>query len=172
MEVRSVEAIVKALNDARVKYLIVGDLAVNAHGYERFTKDVDVVIGLEPENIVKGLRVLLNLDYRMSIPVTPEAFADSATRETWRREKNMVVLKLWSDVHRRTPIDIFVYEPFDFAREFASARWEEVMGTIKAPVVGYESLMAMKRAAGRPQDLADIEALEEVRKLRDNKTND
>lgn len=45
MEVRSVEAIVRALNDASVQYLIVGGLAVNAHGYERFTKDVDLVIG-------------------------------------------------------------------------------------------------------------------------------
>jgi hypothetical protein len=41
MEVRSIEAIVKALNAAKVKYLIVGGLAVNAHGYERFTNDVD-----------------------------------------------------------------------------------------------------------------------------------
>ena len=84
----------------------------------------------------------------------------------------MVVLKLWSDAHRRTPIDVFVYEPFDFGREFASAKWEEILGSIKAPVVGYEALLAMKRAAGRPQDVADIAALEEVQKLRDNKAND
>ena len=38
MQVRSVEAIVKALNRARVKYLIVGGLAVVAHGYEWFTR--------------------------------------------------------------------------------------------------------------------------------------
>ena len=56
MEVRSVEAIVKALNDAKVQYLIVGGLAVNAHGYERFTNDVDLVIGLERDNISRGLR--------------------------------------------------------------------------------------------------------------------
>ena len=31
----------------------------------------------------------------------------------------MVVLQLWSDLHRRTPIDVFVYEPFDFKKEFA-----------------------------------------------------
>ena len=35
MEVRSIETIVKSLNDAGVKYLIVGDVAVIAHGYER-----------------------------------------------------------------------------------------------------------------------------------------
>lgn len=48
MEVRSVEAIVRALNTADVQYLIVDELEVNAHGYERLTRDVDLVIGLEP----------------------------------------------------------------------------------------------------------------------------
>jgi len=38
----------------------------------------------------------------------------------------MITLKLWSDQHRRTPIDIFVYEPFDFAKEFATAMTVEV----------------------------------------------
>jgi hypothetical protein len=75
MELRSVEAIVRALNTAKVKYLIVGGLAVNAHGYERLTRDVDVVIGLEPENIIRGLHALLQLGYHMSIPVTPEQVA-------------------------------------------------------------------------------------------------
>lgn len=41
MEVRSIEAIVKALNDAEVRYLIVGGLAVSAHGFMRATRDVD-----------------------------------------------------------------------------------------------------------------------------------
>ncbi len=61
MEARSVEAIVHALNDAKVQYLIVGGLAVNAHGYERFTKDIDLVIGLEAENITRGLQTLLRI---------------------------------------------------------------------------------------------------------------
>ena len=39
MEVRSIEAIIAALDSAKVEYLIVGGLAVNAHGYERLTRD-------------------------------------------------------------------------------------------------------------------------------------
>ena len=121
MEVRSIETIVKALNDAKVKYLIVGGLAVNAHGFVRLTRDVDLVLGLEPANAARGLAALLQAGWRLAIPEKPEAFADAATRERWRVEKNMIVLKLWSDEHRRTPIDIFIYEPFDFAAEFAQA---------------------------------------------------
>ena len=54
MEVRSIETIVRALNGAGVQYLIVGGLAVSAHGYERLTVDVDLVVGLEPENITRA----------------------------------------------------------------------------------------------------------------------
>lgn len=162
MEVRSVEAIVRALNEARVQYLIVGGLAVNAHGYERLTKDVDLVIGLEPDNIIRGLRSLLAIGYHLSIPVTPEEFAQAERRDEWRREKDMIVLKLWSDQHRRTPIDVFVYEPFAFAQEFASAKSETVFAGVTAPVVSYETLLQMKAVAGRPRDLLDIDALRKL----------
>ena len=162
MEVRSVETIVKVLNAAKVQYLIVGGLAVSAHGYERLTVDVDLVIGLQPNNITLALHTLQAAGWRMSVPVTPEAFADPKLRESWRKEKNMIVLKLWSDRHSRTPIDVFVYEPFDFAREYARAQWESVAGRTKAPIVAYKTLLAMKRRAGREKDLLDIKALKKL----------
>lgn len=162
MEVRSIEAILRALNEAGAKYLIVDGLAVNAHGYERLTRDVDLVIGLEPDNIIRGLRALISIGYEFSIPVTPEEFADVSQREIWRKEKNMIVLKLWSDTHRRTPVDVFVYEPFDFARELAAARYEPVFGNLQAPIVTYETLLAMKKTAGRERDLLDIAALRKL----------
>jgi hypothetical protein len=168
MEVRSVEAIVRALNDAAVRYIVVGGLAVNAHGYERLTRDVDIVIGLEHDNILMGVRALLSIGYSPSIPVSAEEFANSANREMWRREKNMLVLKLWSDIHRRTPVDVFVYEPFDFEAEYVLAERMEIASGLSAPFATWESLLAMKRSAGRPQDLADIAALEEIRRIRED----
>ena len=172
MEIQSVETIVKVLNDNVVQYLIVGGLAVNAHGYQRLTDDVDLVIGLAPENITRGLHELQSIGYLMAIPVTPEAFANAELREHWRAEKGMLVLKMWSDLHRRTVIDVFVYEPFDFVREFALASKREVLPGVSAPVVRLDTLLQMKRTAGRPQDLADIASLEELRQLSDNQGND
>jgi len=162
MEVRSVEAIVRALNDAKVKYVIVGGLAVNAHGYERLTRDIDLVIGLEPENIIRALKALLGIGYQMSIPVTPEQVADESNRESWRREKNMIVLKLWSDVHRRTPVDVFVYEPFDLNAEYARAKWQSLTADLRAPVLAYEARLQMKTEAGRERDLLDVESLRKL----------
>ena len=162
MEVRSIETIVKALNTAKVEYLIVGGLAVGAHGYDRLTADVDLVIGLQPKNITRGLHALLAAGWKLSIPVTVEDFADPKLRESWRKEKDMIVLKLWSDVHRRTPVDVFVYEPFDFKKELARAKWERVAGKTRAPIICYKTLLAMKKTAGRDKDLLDIKALKKL----------
>src|SRR3972149_3791038 len=55
MKLASFDALVSALQQAGVRYLIAGGLAVNAHGYLRFTKDVDVVVQLVPDNIARAL---------------------------------------------------------------------------------------------------------------------
>ena len=95
-----------------------------------------------------------------SIVVALNTARDARTRERWREEKQMIVLKLWSDEHRRTPIDVFVYEPFPFEAELARATLQELEPGILAPVVALDTLLAMKRAAGRPQDLIDIQELQ------------
>jgi hypothetical protein len=46
MKLSSFEAIVQALNGAQVRFIVVGGLAVNAHGYIRVTNDVGIVIRL------------------------------------------------------------------------------------------------------------------------------
>ena len=99
----------------------------------------------------------------MAIPVTAEEFADLKTREQWRDEKNMIVLKLWSDVHRRTPIDIFIYEPFTFLEETHRLSRMELAPGISAPIVSLDTLLEMKKTANRPQDQIDIEELQRAR---------
>jgi hypothetical protein len=165
MELRSIEAVVGVLNAAEVRYLIVGGLAVNAHGYLRSTRNLDLVIQLEPANLRRGLECLFEIGYRLAIPVSVEDFADAAKRETWRVEKGMIVLKLWSDDHRRTPVDVFVYEPFDFSEEFEKACLSELQPGIFARIVSLEALIEMKLVAGRPHDLLDIEELRRVERL-------
>ena len=165
MELRSVEAIVGALNAAGVRYLIVGGFAVNAHGYLRATRDLDLVIQLNPGNLRSGLECLFAVGYRLAIPVSVEDFVNPVNRETWRADKGMIVLKLWSDDHRRTPIDVFVYEPFDFEREFERSFLDELAPGLFARLVSREALILMKLEAGRAQDLVDIEELRRVERL-------
>lgn len=166
MKVESISEIVMALNNAKVRYLIVGGLAVVAHDYVRYTADLDLVVALEHSNISGALNVLGYLGYRPRVPVNPMDFADPAKRETWIREKGMVVFQMVSERHQRTPIDLFVTEPFDFTAEWERAIWKPVMGSEKAPVLHIDQLIAMKRAAGRPKDLLDVDFLEKISTLK------
>ena len=159
MTLASFEAVIRALNHAGVRYLVAGGLAVNAHGYLRFTKDVDVVIHLRPGNIKRAFAALAGLGYKPLAPVTAKQFADRATREGWIRDKGMQVLQLWSDSHRETSIDVFAYEPFPFDEEYTKALIKPLYGSIEVRFVSIPTLIKMKEAAGREQDKVDIEHL-------------
>jgi len=159
MKLLSFEAITNILNEADVRYIVAGGLAVNAHGYLRFTKDVDFVIQLVPENISRTFAALKTLGYKPNIPITAEQFSDNEQRESWIQDKGMQVLPFWSDQHRETSIDVFVSEPFDFETEYENSLVKP-LGTANVHFVSIPTLISMKAIANRPQDLLDIEQLE------------
>ena len=159
MRLSSFEAIARALDAGSVRYLVAGGLAVNAHGYLRFTKDLYLVVQLVPDNVMRAFAALEGLGYRPVVPVTAGQFADSGTREGWIRDKGMQVLQFWSDAHRETPVDMFVSEPFEFEQEYRNALVKPLYGTIPVRFVSVPALIRMKREAGRAQDLVDIEEL-------------
>ena len=159
MKLAAFEAIVTALRDARVRYLVAGGLAVNAHGYLRLTYDVDLVIQLDADNIRTAFGALASLGYRPSIPVTAERFADEAQRARWIRDKGMQVLNFASDRHRPVTVDVFVTEPFDFDSEYEAAMQGKLAPGLTVRFVSISTLIAMKQLANRPRDLDDIEHL-------------
>jgi len=159
MKLASFEALVRALQAAGVRYLVAGGLAVNAHGYVRFTKDVDLVVQLVPDNIGSTFAALGALGYRPTVPITATQFADATLRESWGRDKGMQVLQFWSDAHRETPIDIFVSEPFPFDEEYQRALVKPLHATTEVRFVSIPTLIRMKELAGRAQDHIDIEHL-------------
>lgn len=158
MKLASFEALVAAFENAGVRYLVAGGLAVNAYGYLRFTKDVVFVVQLIPENIERAFAALGKLGYRPMVPITAEQFADAGQREGWIRDKGMQVLQFWSDAHRETPVDMFVREPFVFDEEYQRALVKP-LGSIAVRFVSIAALIRMKEEAGRPQDRIDIDYL-------------
>ena len=159
----SVEAIVRALNDARVRYLIAGGLAVVAHGYVRFTADVDLVLGMDTPNLGAAIAALQGLGYRPRAPVLFEDFTDPSKRSEWMKDKALMVFSVHSDEHPATEIDLFIDPPFDFEPARARSQRASVAPGVEAFFVGYDDLIAMKRKAGRPQDLEDIARLESLK---------
>jgi hypothetical protein len=168
VKLSSVEAIARALNEAGVPFIVVGGLAVVAHGYGRQTQDLDVVVRLEDSSIHAAFRALASLGYRPRVPVTPDAFVDARQRSRWIIEKGMTVLSFNSDQHRETPVDVFVTEPFDFQSEYDSAMLDEVAPGVPMRIVQLKTLLHLKQQAGRPQDMADVA---ELRLLHGDNTN-
>jgi hypothetical protein len=158
MRTKDVEAVLRALNDAEVRYLVVGGLAVIAHGYVRATVDIDIVLNLERENTLRAMKALEKIGYAPTVPVKAEEFADEKKRQSWIQDKHMIVFQMRHPAPGRTRVDIFVSEPFSFADEMRQAKWEELAG-IRTPVLRLDRLLQMKRESGRPQDLADVEQL-------------
>lgn len=160
MERRSIETIVGSLNQAGVRYLIVGGLAVVAHGFVRFTADIDLVLDPDPAAMRRAIEALSALGYRPRAPVPFEEFSDAEKRRTWAREKSLTVFSVFSAQHPATEIDLFVETPFDFERAYGDADRFEVASGVEATFIGRADLIAMKRKAGRPQDLKDVAELE------------
>ena len=163
MKFSSLKEIVAALNRSEVEFLLVGGLAVVAHGYGRMTNDIDLVINFKPEQLLKAFNTLSQLGYKPRVPVTGEQFSNVDTRQEWIEKKGMMVLNMYNDSMPHSPIDLFVEEPFDFDEVFAKAVIEEFDETTQFRYVDIDTLISMKRKAGRTKDLDDIEHLEMIK---------
>ena len=160
MERHSIEAIFRELGAAGVRYLVVGGLAVVAHGYVRLTADVDLIIDLEPANVDRSLAALKRLGYRPRAPVDLEAFADPRARAEWVRDKGLTVFSMYSPDHAATEVDLFVEAPIEFEAAYQAAVAMDVAPGVAATFVGLPDLLRLKRRADRAQDRLDIENLE------------
>lgn len=138
-----------ALNDAGARYLVIGGVACVLHGYARATSDVDILIERTPENAQRVLDGLSTVGY---------GFA----RE-WGAEE---ILKRPITVIGDDPaVDVFtVAWSVKYEQAAPRALTIDVDG-VSIPVISLEDLIETKRT-GRLQDAADIEVLEEIRRLR------
>ena len=162
MEKSSIEQIVRALNEHQVRYLIVGGLAVVAHGYVRFTADVDIVLAFDETNLASAIQSFEKLQYSPRVPVAITEFLDAENRRQWAVDRHMTVFSLFSAAHAATEIDLFVESPFDFESAYANAARLEVAPGVLATFCSVIDLIALKARAGRANDLDDIAQLRHI----------
>jgi hypothetical protein len=146
-----------------VRYLIAGGLAVVAHGYVRFTADVDLLLSMDSGNLRTAVAVLQGLKYQPRAPVQFEQFIEPFKRSQWIEEKGLTVFSLFSPEHPATEIDLFVDPPLVFEDAYRRAVHMEISPGIDAAFCSLDDLINMKMIAGRPLDLEDIAQLRRLR---------
>ena len=67
-----------------------------AHGFVRFTADIDLVLAVDPANLQKTVAALKALNIGRGA-VAFEEFTDPSARRKWMSEKNMMVFSLFSE---------------------------------------------------------------------------
>ncbi len=157
--------LLKRIEAAKIRHLIVGGIAVNLHGVIRPTKDLDLVVYLERKNLTRFLGLMTRLGYLPKVPVKAAEFADAKKREEWIKTKNMIVFSFYNKQDLMKVIDVFVRHPLPFEPMYKRRELIPV-GPIKLPVIGIPDLIKLKQKAGRLQDRSDIRALQEVLRLK------
>jgi len=147
------------LTAARARFVVVGGLAVVLHGFDRLTADVDVVIDLSVDHAKSVIAALVAGGYRSLAPVDPMQFADASKRAEWQATHGMTVFSMWDTTQRRPSVDLFVESPIPFETLYAESVPVDVKG-LPVRLAALSHLIAMKKLAGRPQDLTDIELIQ------------
>ena len=161
----------KKLDDDGIRYLVVGGVALVLHGIVRLTADLDLMVSLDNQNLMKFITAMNEIGYKPKMPVKPEDFLDVAKRQLWKKEKGMQVFSFYNPSKPMELVDVFIDEPIDFCKA-EKRRVVMKVKEIQIPVVSIEDLVELKKLSGRPQDIADIDALNELKKLIKNKGAD
>jgi hypothetical protein len=146
--VEELTRVARALDALAITYAVCGGIAVTVHGYVRATKDLDVLI--RAEDCARVLEAVAPLGY--NIPALPMTFAAGTDRERAIQRVTRLV------EGKSMTLDLLLLAPMD--GDALAHRRTFAWNGIELQVVSRETLIAMKRAAGRPQDLVDIERLE------------
>lgn len=160
------ERVLEVLQKEKVRYLVVGGVAVNLHGIPRFTADLDIMIDFDPDNLDCFIRAMKRLRYKPRVPVALEAFKDPVNRTKWQEEKNMRVFTL-IDLRARYlhDLDVFINNPIGFEKCW-KARKDIRVKRIRIHLISIPHLIILKKQAARDHDKSDIKALRQRLRLR------
>jgi hypothetical protein len=145
------EEIVAALNAGEVAYVIVGGIAVAAHGVVRATADLDLVPEASAENLERLARTLtaLGAEHPIEGPLTGTSLGRPVSFKLHTRHGDVQVLNRMPSV-----------PPYERLQQ--NALLIDLGRDSRARVCSLADLRAMKLASGRPRDLVDVAELDEL----------
>jgi hypothetical protein len=145
--IATLDVVIDALNAAGVVYALCGGLAVNLHGHVRATRDIDIL--LPREELDRARAAVRPLGFDIDAGPIPFGIGTPKQRVLYRVSRIIDGQLSTIDLMLVTPI----LEPAWASRVCARWRDRDVW------TVSLEGLARMKRLAGRPQDLADLDNL-------------
>lgn len=148
------DQILRRLTEAEVEFVLVGGLALGAWGVVRGTKDVDIVISPEPDNLKRVAGVAVDIHGHVQ---TGESFFSSRLSIAGQLASGEQVA-IETDLGRLDVVQGLDGVP-DYEDLHARSVETEILG-VKVAVCSVEDLRAMKQVAGRTRDLADLEDLD------------
>jgi hypothetical protein len=146
--------LLSAFNAHGVKYLIVGAYAVIFHAQPRFTKDIDLFIQADPANAQAMYGALAGFGAPLD-GIRPEDFAERGN-----------YFRFGLDPHSFDLLPDIQGVDFDAAWERRVEGVIDPESGLKVYFISAPDLIASKLAAGRPQDIADAEAIRQALEAR------
>ena len=160
------EEILRAFQKQKVKYVLVGGIAVNLLGSLRSTADLDILVEMRDNNLKKIVNIMKKYGYRIKQPVDPIKIADKKTRQDWIKNKHMKAFNFYKQDELKE-VDIIIESPVSF--EEASKKPVRIkIDDLILPVISINNLIKMKKKTGRAIDKLDIDELKKIKKLREN----
>lgn len=154
MSAPAFDQILRRLTEAEVEFVVVGGLALGAWGVVRGTKDVDVVVAPDLENLKRVASVAVELHGHVQ---TGESLLSSQPSIAGQLASGEQVA-IETDIGRLDVVQGLDGVPA-YDELWARATEADVLG-VSVAVCSIEDLKAMKKAAGRTRDQADLEDLE------------
>jgi len=147
--------ICKILDRAKVPYAIVGGYAVALHGVVRGTIDVDIAIKWTLKNLKGVEKAFKEIGLVSLLPIDSNNLFNF--REEYIQNRHMIVWNFYDPKNPINQVDIIINYDLKNAET-------KIITTSsgKIRVLSRKDLIAMKKASGRPQDLEDVKALENL----------
>lgn len=152
------ENIFNQLEKNKVDYLLIGGLAVALYGIPRTTGDVDLMVNLNQDNILKLVKTMKQLGFVPKAPVKAEELADPKKRADWIKTRNMRVFSFHHPDNPYALVNVMIDNPLNY-EELASEKKQVTSRGAKIFLIPKKMLIKLKELAGREQDLSDIKAL-------------
>ncbi|HKR64724.1 MAG TPA: hypothetical protein VJZ00_13410 [Thermoanaerobaculia bacterium] len=119
------------------------------------------MIDLEKENVLRCIDALTARGLQPMLPVRAADFADETIRTEWIEHRNLQVFTLRDPKNPMLTVDLFAQAPIPFDELWTHATLY-TLGGRAIRIASLDHLIRMKRNAGRPQDLIDLERLEAI----------